>query len=72
MGLSQDTGVYQKAESKSKISNVKKIVYYFKFYAASCLVTDRRFIFHNGLSIGGIAQLECLKFFLERGLISKL
>ena len=55
MGLSQDTGeFYQKAEFKSKISNVKKIVYYFEFYAALWLVTVRRFIFHDG--IGGIAH----------------
>jgi hypothetical protein len=40
-------GFYQKAESKSKISNVKNCVL-IRVYAASCLVTVRRFIFHDG------------------------
>ena len=69
MGLSQDTGVYQKAESKSKISNVKNCV--LLRILCSFMSCDGTAIYLSG-SIGGSAHFNCLKIFLRERIDIKI
>ena len=64
-------GFYQKAESKTKISNVKNCVLIRVLFSFMSCDGSVFHLFAMVKIFGGSAHFNCLKFFLERGLISK-